>query len=72
MVRWRTALAGFIMVVLGAAYISGVVWLIERVPEGSLLRWLLYLTLSLAWIWPALKLSRWTLRDPGTKIENLR
>ncbi len=72
MARWRTAVAGLVLVFGLIAYIALAVWLIELVPEGSLWRWPLYIGLSFAWIWPALKLSRWTLKDPGTKIENLR
>ncbi len=70
--RWRTALAGLILVLGGAVYLGGAVLLIEQVPEGHWGRWALYLGLALAWVWPALRLFRWTLKDPGTKIEHLR
>lgn len=72
MTRWRTATAGVILVVGLIAYIALAVWLIERIPAGNFWRWPLYIGLSVAWIWPGLRLSRWTLKDPGTKIENLR
>ena len=72
MTRWRTAMAGLILVLGLLVYIALAVWLIERVPAGNPGRWPLYIGLSLLWIWPALKLSRWTLRDPKTKIEDLR
>ena len=72
MARWRTVVAGLVLVLGLVAYIGLAVWLIERVPEGNPWRWPLYIGLSFAWIWPALKLSRWTLKDLGSKIENLR
>lgn len=60
------------MFVIGLiAYIALAVILIELIPPGNLWRWPLYIGLSLLWIWPALKLSGWTLNDPGTKNENL-
>ena len=70
--RWRTALSGFALIIGLLVYLSAAVWLIGRTAEGGVLRWALYLTLSWLWIWPALKLSAWTLKDPGTKIEDLR
>lgn len=72
MQRWRTALAGLILSVGLIAYLIGAVWLLERIPQASIWRWIVLLGLSLAWIWPALKLSRWTLRDPGSTIDDLR
>ena len=72
MKRWRTAVAGLVLVIGLIFYVGLAVWLIELVPEGNPGRWPLYLGLSVLWIWPALRLSRWTLKDPGTKIENLR
>ena len=71
MARWRTAVAGLVLVLGLIAYVALAVWMIELVPEGNLWRWPLYIGLSFLWIWPALKISRWTLKDPGTKIENL-
>lgn len=72
MTRWRTALGGIILIFGLIAYLIGAVLLIERIPAGSPWRWIAYIGLSFVWIWPALKVTRWTLRDPGTKIENLR
>ena len=53
-------------------YLALAIWLIECIPERSFWRWVLYIGLSVIWIWPALRLVRWTLRDPGTKIKHLQ
>ena len=72
MTRWRTAVGGLGLIIGLIIYLIFAVWLIGLTSEGGVLRWALYLTLSWLWIFPCLRLSRWTLRGPGTKIEDIQ
>lgn len=65
--RWRTPIAGFVMLFGLSLYVAGAINLADYLPANGLLEVLYYLVAGLLWVPPMLAVLKWASRDPGTR-----
>ncbi|MDF1790803.1 MAG: DUF2842 domain-containing protein [Thalassobaculaceae bacterium] len=65
--RWRSPLAGLVIIAGLVLYVVAVVTLADFVPDHGLVETLYYVVAGVVWIWPAVSVIGWARRDPGSE-----
>lgn len=63
--RWRSPLAGLVIIAGLVLYVIAVVSLADFVPDHVLAETLYYVVAGIVWIWPAVSVIGWARKDDG-------
>ncbi|WP_420564503.1 DUF2842 domain-containing protein [Thalassobaculum sp.] len=63
--RWRSPLAGLVIIAGLVLYVIAVVTLADFVPDHVLAETLYYVVAGIVWIWPAVSVIGWARKDDG-------
>lgn len=66
--RWRSPLAGLVIIAGLVLYVIAVVSLADFVPDHILAETVYYLVAGIVWIWPAVSVIGWARRDEGSDV----
>lgn len=63
--RWRSPLAGLVIIAGLVLYVIAVVTLADFVPDHVLAETVYYVVAGIVWIWPAVSVIGWARKDDG-------
>ena len=66
--RWRSPLAGLVIIAGLVLYVIAVVVVADYVPDHILAETVFYVVAGIIWIWPAISVIGWARRDNGSDI----
>lgn len=65
--RWRSPLAGLVIIAGLVVYVVAAVTLADFVPDHVLAETLYYVVAGVVWIWPAISVIGWARQDNGSE-----